>query len=168
MSPLQLQFPAPTTVSIWAYAAAPVSAAAALPAWKRQPGDSEPIAISLQWIGSGLALACLSQAMKLTFGAQRLAKHSVQPNLSFALLDTACVLGPILGNRSHHESLEPILGGLAYITREPDAKAWEFWGCVLYFAAKLDSPSNIWGDVIYVDETSEKCSTMMISVTSIG
>ena len=32
---------------------------------------------------------------------------------------------------------------LAYIAREIDAKAWEFWGCVLHFVAKLDSPFPI-------------------------
>ena len=54
--------------------------------------------------------------------------------------------------------------GLAYIIREADAKAWEFWGCVLYFVAKLDPPSNIW-EVVH--ETSEKCDKI-ITATSIG
>ena len=35
-----------------------------------------------------------------------------------------------------------------YIIREADAQACEFWGCVLYFVAKLDSPSNIWEAVL--------------------
>ena len=30
-----------------------------------------------------------------------------------------------------------------YILREADAQACEFWGCVFYVVAKLDSPSNI-------------------------
>ena len=54
--------------------------------------------------------------------------------------------------------------GLAYIMRAADAQAWELWGCVLYFVAKLDSPSNIW-EVVY--ETSEKCDTD-ITVSSMG
>ena len=43
---------------------------------------------------------------------------------------------------------------LAYIIREVDAKAWEFWGCVVHFA-KLDSPT-IWE---VANEISEKCDT---------
>ena len=41
-----------------------------------------------------------------------------------------------------------------------DAQAWECWGCVSHFVAKLDSPSNIW-EVVY--ETSEKYDTIFLA-----
>ena len=45
--------------------------------------------------------------------------------------------------------------GLAHNIREAELmpKSGKFWGCVLYFVAKLDSPVNIW-EVVY--GTTEK------------
>ena len=54
--------------------------------------------------------------------------------------------------------------GLAYVIREADANAWEFWGCVLYFGGKHDSPSNV-REVVY--ETSEKYDTYYSNVYGI-
>ena len=49
-------------------------------------------------------------------------------------------------------------GRPAYIIREVDAKVWDFWGCVLYIVAKLDSPFPFQ----HVGVCSEKCNTMFI------
>ena len=46
----------------------------------------------------------------------------------------------------------------------PKPGNWAVMGCVLYFVAKLDSPSNIW-EVVY--ETSEKRDPT-ITVTFLG
>ena len=75
-------------------------------------------------------------------------------------------MGVVFAVRPQRPTPSPVEArpGLTYNIRETDAKAWEFWGYVLYFVAKLGSPSNIW-EVVY--ETNETCDTIVI-VTSMG
>ena len=47
---------------------------------------------------------------------------------------------------------------LAYTICEVDDEAWEFWGCVLYFVAKLASPFPFQ----HMRGCSERVHTMLI------